>query len=144
MPCTQPQVDAVVSLQSLAPLPLDERKKALSEAARVLRPGGVLIFVERVAACARAPASPLRGLITAGAAGGGAALDLAELDALRSSAPSSTVWEGVQYDLALEGQDPFALGVAKRGEGTAPGSRAAAAAQERRRDRKKPTSAKGF
>lgn len=140
----QTQVDAVVSLQSLAPLPAEQRKKALAEAARVLRPGGVLVFVERVAACERAPASPLRGLLTAGSADGGAALQLAELDALRNSAPSSTVWEGVQFDLALEGQDPFALGVAKRGVGAAPGSRAAAAAQERRRDRKKPSSAKGF
>jgi SAM-dependent methyltransferase len=136
-------VDAIVSLQTLAHLPDDRRAAALSEAARVLRPGGVLIFIERVAACDRAPASPLRGLITLG--GSSASLQLSELDALRSSAPSSTVWEGVQYDLALEGQDPFALGVAKRGAGRAPAPGGGGGAkEERKRDRRKPSSAKGF
>jgi SAM-dependent methyltransferase len=142
-----PQADAVVSIEALAPLTPERRRAALAEAARVLRPGGALIFVERVAG-ARAPAPPLRGLVTAGAPGGGAAIDTAELDALRGV--GGAVWQGLQYDLAIEGQDPHALGVAIRGEGRAPagggggGGGAARQPQERKRERRKPSNAKGF
>jgi len=136
-----------VSLQSLANLSPDKRRAAAAEAARVLRPGGAFVFIERVAASDRAPASPVRGLLTAGAADGGATLGLDELDGLRKGSPG--VWEALQYDLALEGQDPHALGVAVRGDGRAPngggGSGGAANNKEKKRDKRvKPTTGKGF
>jgi SAM-dependent methyltransferase len=147
-PLRGPQADAVVSLGTLAPLSPDRRRAVLAEAARVLRPGGALIFVERVSGD-RAPASPLRGALTAGAPGGGAALALGELDALRGA--GGGVWQGVQYDLALEGEDPHALGVAVRGEGRVQGGGGGASSaagrqqrQESKRERRKPTNAKGF
>jgi hypothetical protein len=154
--CSSPQLqmDAVVSLQSLAPLPPDKRRTLFAEAARVLRPGGAFVFIERVAASERAAASPLRALITAGSADGGLTITLPEIDALgKGPAGAGALWQGVQYDLALEGQDPHALGVAVRGQGRAPGvggsggpgaAEAAGERAEKRERRGKPTGAKGF
>lgn len=137
-----------MSLGQLAPLAPDRRRELLSEAARALRPGGVLILVERAAAGPRAPASPLRGLITAGAPGGGAVLSLEDIDGMRGRpGGGAAVWGDVQYDLALEGQDPHVLAVAQRGEGAARGGAAARAVakEERKSERKrKQSSAKGF
>lgn len=141
--------DAVVSLGQLAPLAADKRAALLAEAARVLRPGGVLVLVERAAAGPRAPASPLRALIAAGAPGG--SVDLGEVDALRSGGGSGlATWSAVQYDLALEGQDPHIMAALVRGDGAARaasgggGGSGRKKAEEKRERQRRPTNAKGF
>ncbi|GBF89251.1 hypothetical protein Rsub_02128 [Raphidocelis subcapitata] len=152
-PAFCPEVDAVVCLQCLAKLPPDGRAALLSEAARALRPGGALIFVERAAGGA-AGAPPLRAIA---AGGGGEAVAMAELERLRA-APGAA-WKGLQFDLALEGTDPHALGVAIRSDaygaslrvrsdaraqgGGGGGARGGEPERRRERERRKPT-AKGF
>jgi hypothetical protein len=84
-------VDAVVLLRKLGPLAPSARQACLSEAARVLRPGQPLVFIERL----QEGASPLRPLI----GGSGGALTAADLEALDGD---GRLWSYVQYDVALQ------------------------------------------
>lgn len=98
-------VDAVIVLGVLSELSQQQRQQCLQEIIRVLRPGMPMIFVEPV----REGGSPLRGLV--GVSAGKQALSEAQLQSLQSPAFSF-----VQYDVALSGQDPHAVGVAVRSE----------------------------
>lgn len=98
-------LDAVVSLGTMAGMTPMQRSAFLDAAARALKPGGRLIFVEKQ----ESGASPLRGLVGAS----GPALDDASIAALRSAPGFATC----TIDVALEGQDPHAVGLAIRGEG---------------------------
>ncbi len=97
-------VDAVVSLGALGAQGPQERAECVREALRVLRPGGVLIFVERVIE----GGSPLRGLL----GGASAAISTTDLEDLMKQTGG---WESVGWDVANQGQDPHVLGLAVRG-----------------------------
>lgn len=129
-------VDAVVVLRRLGRMTPATRKAALSEASRVLKPGRPLIFIERV----REGGSPLRPLL----GGSEGALATSELEALRDN---SRAWSYVQWDVALAGQDPHAVGVAVRSEAALPRKArqaAAAAAEAKEAPKAPPKRAKGF
>eukprot|EP00882_Tetradesmus_deserticola_P015378 GHRQ01016384.1.p1 GENE.GHRQ01016384.1~~GHRQ01016384.1.p1 ORF type:complete len:161 (-),score=52.83 GHRQ01016384.1:95-577(-) len=99
-------VDAVVALGVISQLSAQQRQQCLDEAARVLKPGMPLVFVEPV----QEGGSPLRGLI--GVSAGKQALPVAEIEALQQSRAFSYS----QFDVALQGQDPHAVGVAVKSE----------------------------
>uniref|UniRef100_A0A383VYG1 Methyltransferase type 11 domain-containing protein n=1 Tax=Tetradesmus obliquus TaxID=3088 RepID=A0A383VYG1_TETOB len=129
-------VDAVVALGVISQLSAQQRQQCLEEAARVLKPGMPLVFVEPVLE----GGSPLRGLV--GVSAGKQALPSAELQALQESSAFSYS----QFDVALQGQDPHAVGVAVKSENYQPsrqrGDRGDAAAKKSRS--KPPKTAKGF
>eukprot|EP00882_Tetradesmus_deserticola_P015930 GHRQ01016987.1.p1 GENE.GHRQ01016987.1~~GHRQ01016987.1.p1 ORF type:complete len:161 (+),score=56.67 GHRQ01016987.1:433-915(+) len=99
-------VDAVVALGVISQLSAQQRQQCLDEAARVLKPGMPLVFVEPV----QEGGSPLRGLV--GVSAGKQALPVAEIEALQQSRGFSYS----QFDVALQGQDPHAVGVAVKSE----------------------------
>jgi SAM-dependent methyltransferase len=129
-------VDAVVALGVISQLNAQQRQQCLDEAARVLKPGMPLVFIEPV----QEGGSPLRGLI--GVSAGKQALPSAELEALQQSRAFSYS----QFDVALQGQDPHAVGVAVKAENYQPSRRRsdsedAAAKKSRTKPQK---TAKGF
>lgn len=109
-------VDAVVSLRGLGPLPPAARAMLISEAARVLRPGCPFIFIESL----QGGGSPVRPFV--GGAPVAQQLSVETLEALKSS----PLFDVVRWDVALEGQDPHAVGLAMRSAAQAPKQRAAA------------------
>ncbi|GFR49352.1 hypothetical protein Agub_g11376, partial [Astrephomene gubernaculifera] len=93
-------VDAVVALPGgLAGLSGAQRAAFTGEALRVLKPGCPLVFVERIPG-----GLPIRFLGTSGKT-----LEESFLQGLKQR---TEAFELVQWDVALEGQDPHALGVA--------------------------------
>jgi len=98
-------VDAVVVLKQVGPMSASQREGFLQEVLRVLKPNCPLIFIEKL----RGGGSPLRGFL----GGDSGALDVAVLEQLKQQ---SGVWSQVQWDTALEGQDPHAVGVAIKSE----------------------------
>jgi len=130
-------IDAVVSIGELSQLSQQQRQKCLEEIARVLKPNMPLVFVEPV----KEGGSPLRGLV--GVSAGKQGLAEAELDDLQSSPAFSYV----QFDIALQGQDPHAAGVAVRSDSYNQRKFAGAAEEGvigQRRKGKQPKVAKGF
>jgi predicted methyltransferase len=126
-------VDAVVSLATLGQLDPSQRSKCLSEIQRVLKPGRPLIFVERL----QEGGSPLRGLI----GGSNGALGVQEVE----SWGQLKGLEGLQWDIALGGQDPHAAGVAFRKEGyVVPRSQREEAGRQKMKQPKPQKTAKGF
>eukprot|EP00887_Chlorella_sp_A99_P007008 scaffold2.g7008.t1 len=93
--------DAVVALGVL-PEGLEECKALLREAYRVLKPGGTLVYVQRVRG--EGAAAALQPLI-----GGAGKIDAAALEA---SLTASSSWDFAQTDIAVPGRDPHAVGVA--------------------------------
>lgn len=133
-------VDAVVCLGTLAALEPDARAGVLAEAARVLRPGRPLVFVEPL----KEGGSPLRALLRVSAPG--TAVEQQVFEAALRNGPA---FVDVQYDVALEGQDPHAVGVALRSSAPLPvrrhgGDGAAQAPAPLRRRPKPAKSARGF
>lgn len=127
-------IDAVVALDTLAGLEPQQQQQCLREVARVLKPGMPLVFVEPLAE----GGSPLRGLVGVSS---GKTLAAAQLEAWQQLPGFSYV----QWDRALGGQDPHAVGVAVRSEasiGDEDDDGPPSARQQRRR--KQPKAAKGF
>ncbi len=128
-------IDAVVALGVIAQLPPQQQQQCLQEISRVLKPGMPLVFVEPLAV----GGSPLRGLV--GVSAGGSGLTASQLEAWQQGGAFSYV----QWDTALAGQDPHAVGVAVRSE-----RRVSSAGDDeddpstRQRRRKQPKAAKGF
>lgn len=135
---TDSSVDAVVALGVLSQLSQQQRQQCLDEISRVLRPGMPLIFIEPV----KQGGSPLRGLV--GVSAGKQALTEAELQKLQQAQAFSYT----QFDVALQGQDPHAVGVAVRSDTYRPRKKSSDADDEakrqRRRDNKKEKAARGF
>lgn len=127
-------VDAIVSLHALAPLSAPQRSAFFEEAIRVLKPGQPVIFIERL----REGGSPLRFLI------GNSQPEL-ELQALQDM-QQLPGFDLVRWDVALEGQDPHAVGVALRTDDTdyKPGSAKRAAASATKKAAAKRALEKGF
>lgn len=127
-------IDAVVSLNQLSDLEPQQLQQCLREICRVLKPGMPLVFVEPVAE----GGSPLRGLVGVSP---GKQLAASQLDSWQQNPAFSYV----QWDTALAGQDPHAVGVAVRSE-----VRLSAKDKDKeddpsaRRRRKQPKAAKGF
>eukprot|EP00798_Chlamydomonas_sp_ICE-L_P009153 gene9153-16278_t len=96
--------DAIIALGTMGSVGSFFIGDFLDEALRVLKPGCPLIFVEKV----YEGGSPLRPLI--GQSGGGS-ISTTLLDGMKERTKQ---WEFVQWDIALEGQDPHAVGVAVR------------------------------
>lgn len=129
-------VDAVIALGVLAQLDAQQCQQCLRECTRVLKPGMPLVFVEPVSE----GGSPLRGLI--GVSTSGQSLPTALLESLRQDQAFSYV----EWDVALAGQDPHAVGVAVRSQlplqgGGRQGDETMASKQRRS---KQPKTAKGF
>lgn len=124
-------IDAVVALDTLAGLDPQQQQQCLREVARVLKPGTPLVFVEPLAE----GGSPLRGLVGVSS---GKTLTTAQLEAWQQLRGFSYV----QWDTALGGQDPHAVGVAVRSEAAEDDEGPPSARQQRRR--KQPKAAKGF
>lgn len=125
-------VDAVVALGVLSQLTAQQRQQCLDEVARVLKPGMPLVFVEPV----QEGGSPLRGLV--GVSAGKQTLSGADLQSLEQSKAFSYS----QYDVALQSQDPHAVGVAVKSESYQPRRQDDDAAKKTRS--KPPKTAKGF
>ncbi|EFJ45877.1 hypothetical protein VOLCADRAFT_118240 [Volvox carteri f. nagariensis] len=118
-------VDAVVSLGAVAGMSEQQRAVFTTEALRVLRPGCPIIFVERIPG-----GLPIRFL-------GASSATLAE-SYLQGWKERNDAFELVQWDVALEGQDPHAVGVAvKSADYRAPlvSRRAEKAAEKAERER---------
>ncbi|GLC40848.1 hypothetical protein PLESTB_000016200 [Pleodorina starrii] len=118
-------VDAVVSLGALAGMSEAQRGAFTAEALRVLKPGCPVVFVERIRG-----GLPIRFL-------GSSSSTLAE-SYLQGWQERKDAFELVQWDVALEGQDPHAVGIAvKAQEYRAPvvSRRAEKAAEKAERER---------
>ncbi|KAL4459195.1 hypothetical protein ABPG75_014074 [Micractinium tetrahymenae] len=103
--------DAIVLVNQLGQWA--DPQQLLSQVYRVLKPGGTFIFIQRLAG--GSPLQPLLG----GTAG---AVDAAVVEAVQGYSG----WDFVQWDTALEGTDPHAVGVAVKPLAAAAGSSAAA------------------
>jgi O-methyltransferase involved in polyketide biosynthesis len=124
-------IDAVVALGVLSDLQPQEQQQCLQEIARVLKPGMPLVFVEPLAE----GGSPLRGIVKVSS---GQGMPLSQLQAWQQNPAFSYV----QWDTALEGQDPHAVGVAVRSEVSISSQADEPSARQRRK--KQPKAAKGF
>ena len=131
-------VDAVIALGVLSELSQQQRQQCMDEIVRVLRPGMPLIYVEPL----EEGGSPLRGLV--GVAASKQPLTTAELESMKQS----PAFAYTQFDVALEGQDPHAVGVAIRSETYRSRRKSSEAAEEAKRQRKKESkkekAARGF
>jgi SAM-dependent methyltransferase len=127
-------VDAVVALNVLAQLQPQQQEQCLQEISRVLKPGSPLVFVEPLAE----GGSPFRGLVRVSGGGG---FTQSQLEAWQQGGAFSYV----QWDTALTGQDPHAVGVAVRSERSV---RSRGDGDDdpstRQRRKKQPKAAKGF
>lgn len=125
-------IDAVVALNMLSDLEPQQQQQCLREISRVLKPGMPLVFVEPLAE----GGSPLRGIVKVSS---GQGVTSTQLELWQSNPAFSYV----QWDTALAGQDPHAVGVAVRSE-----TRVSAQEEDepsaRQRRRKQPKAAKGF
>ncbi|GIL52380.1 hypothetical protein Vafri_8267, partial [Volvox africanus] len=118
-------VDAVVSVGAIAGMSESQRVAFATEALRVLKPGCPIIFVERLPG-----GLPIRFI-------GSSNSTLAESH-LQGWKERREAFELVQWDVALEGQDPHAVGVAvKSADYRAPvfSRRAEKAAEKAQRER---------
>jgi len=97
-------VDCVMSLNALGGLSEQQRQQAVREVIRVLKPGGFYVFIEPLTD----EASPLRALISATDAS--KAMAASQLEDLLDN----TGLDVKQVDVALAGQDPHAVGLARR------------------------------
>eukprot|EP00877_Chromochloris_zofingiensis_P001523 jgi/Chrzof1/11371/Cz05g34110.t1 len=122
-------VDAVVCLRTLGSMTQQQRAACLSEVLRVLKPGRPLIFVERI----KEGGSPFRGLI----GGEQGALDSNDLQRLQGLSG----FQYTQWDVALVGQDPHAVGVAVKSEDYEPSKEQVKASKKAA---KSPKGVKGF
>lgn len=130
-------IDAVIALNVLSELEPQQLQQCLQEVSRVLKPGMPLVFIEPLAE----GGSPLRGLIgVSGGSKGG--LSASQLEAWQQNPAFSYV----QWDTALAGQDPRAVGVAVRSERAVSGRKDDDDDEPsaRRRAKKQPKAAKGF
>lgn len=126
-------VDAVVALSVLSELQPQQQQQCLREISRVLKPGMPLVFIEPLAG----GGSPFRSLV--GVSTGKQAVTTAQLESWQQN-PAFTY---VQWDTALAGQDPHAVGVAVRSERIVDAEDDEPSPGSRRR-RKQPKAAKGF
>lgn len=120
-------VDAVIALGVLSELNQQQRQQCIDEIVRVLRPGMPLIYVEPV----KEGGSPLRGLV--GVSAGKQPLPTADFADLKQSPAFSYT----QFDVALQGQDPHAVGVAVRSETYRARKKSSEADEDAKRQRKK-------
>ncbi|GIL79577.1 hypothetical protein Vretifemale_8899 [Volvox reticuliferus] len=118
-------VDAVVSIGAIAGMSEPQRAAFATEVLRVLKPGCPIIFVERIPG-----GLPIRFI-------GASSFTLAE-SFLQGWKDRQDAFELVEWDVALEGQDPHAVGVAvKAADYRAPilSRRAEKAAEKAERER---------